>query len=111
MSDTNLKYAIYYLNDQNNTTEEISKELGVTTRKIKSILDKRNNTKKNKEVISEIKHKDLIITETSGKKTKNVAIMTQSASMMADEIKKSLTATTRSDRMDGTTIFRPLDNQ
>ena len=112
MSENNIKYAVYYLNDQNTSVDDIAKELSITAKRVKNILAKKEKPVSEKpETTKTIKPKDLIINETSGKKTKNVAIMTQSASMIADEIKKNLTATTRSDRMDGTTIFRPLDNQ
>lgn len=111
MSDNATKYAVYHLKDQNLNNTSIAKELGITAKKVKSILDKRIDQPEPKKTTTTIKNKDLIITETSGKKTKNVAIMTQAASMMADEMKKGLTSTTRSDRMEGTTIFRPLDNQ
>jgi regulator of extracellular matrix RemA (YlzA/DUF370 family) len=112
MSENNIKYAVYYLNDQNTSVDDIAKELSITAKRVKSILAKKEKPVSEKpETTKTIKPKDLIINETSGKKTKNVAIMTQSASMIADEMKKNLTATTRSDRMDETTIFRPLDNQ
>jgi hypothetical protein len=107
MSETNsTKYAVYHLVDNNKTVEDIAKELKITTKKVQSIITNRPQTEP-----KPIKGKDLFITETSAKKTKNVAIMTQAASSMADQLKNSLTNSAKDTKMDSTTIFRPLDNQ
>lgn len=106
MSDNSIKYAVYYLADSGKTTEEITSELKTTKKKVESILLTRPAQK-----TKEIGAKDLMITQTSQKKTKNVAIMTEAASMMIDSKKNSLTSQTKHDRMSETTIYRPLDNQ
>jgi predicted transcriptional regulator len=106
MSDNSIKYAIYHLVDAGKTVSEISKELKITTKKVKTIVDSRPSAPE-----KTVKPKDLFITETSAKRTKNVAIMTQAASMMADQLKDTLTSDTRSSKMSSSTIFRPLDNQ
>jgi orotate phosphoribosyltransferase-like protein len=110
MSDNSMKYAVYHLDDQSMSISDIAKELGVTSKRIQTILKNRIKLEKQEET-KQVKPKDLIINETSGKRTKNVSIMTQAASMMSDQLKENLTAPAKSDRMDGTSIFRPLDNK
>lgn len=109
MSDNSIKYAVYYLADSGKTTEEITSELKTTKKKVESILSTRSTRPAQK--TKELGAKDLMITQTSQKKTKNVAIMTEAASMMIDSKKNVLTSQTKHDRMSETTIYRPLDNQ
>ena len=105
-ADNSLKYAIYHLADSGKSIEEISKELKITNKKINSVLKSRPAPE-----AKPIRPKDLFINETAAKKTRNVSIMTQAASMMADQVKNTLTNTAKDAKMDSTTIFRPLDNQ
>ena len=104
MSDNSIKYDIYYLSDSGKTIEEITTELKITKKKVETLLSTRPS-----EPVKQITPKDLMITETSQKKTKNVAIMTEAASMMIDGQKKSLTSKTNNDRMGESNIFRPFN--
>jgi hypothetical protein len=100
-------YSVYYLHDQGKTPTKIAKELNIATKEVKDILVSRSkdlNTKI-KTKTAPINSKNLMITETSVKGTKNVAIMTKAASELNDEYKKTLNKTTS--RTSRNAIFRP----
>jgi predicted transcriptional regulator len=106
------KYAILWLKYQEKDIAEISKELKITEDKIKNVLEKYDitnktiNTKSASEPASHSgKRKNLMINETVGKKTKNVSIMTQAASMAFDEKIKKIIPTRKTQTEQN--IFRP----
>lgn len=103
-------YAIQWLNSQGQSIDDIAKELGITTKQVSSILEKQANTGKEAEVpvaTSKVgKYPNLMINQTSGKRTKSVAIMTKEASEVHDAARSKLTS---KKQMKG--IFRPNDNK
>jgi len=103
----NNKYAIYYLNDEGFDAKKISKELQLKITEVKEVLKNRETkqAEKIKTTSSKINSKNLMITETAGKGTKSVAIMTKAASEVNDEFKKN-TNSTRS-RTAKSAIFKP----
>jgi hypothetical protein len=104
-----LSYAISWLNSQNKSPIEIADELKITEKQVLAALEKvststtENNLKTAKSSAS--RSKDLMITETAGKKTNNVAIMTGAASSLHDSLKDSMPniPRTRNDNF----IFKP----
>jgi len=89
MSTKIQEYAVKYLHDtmkMDNAT--IAKELKLKESDVSKILDK-NPTNKQSST------KNLMINETSAKKSKNVSIMTQAASMQNDELIKNMNTTNR----------------
>jgi DNA-binding NarL/FixJ family response regulator len=87
-------YAINWLFVQGKTADEISSELDISINTVNQYLEqnaKSLNAQKPKPAHKEIKSgADLMITRTSGKNIKNVAIMTQEASAFNDNAKKKL---------------------
>jgi predicted transcriptional regulator len=101
-----LKFAAIYLNQEGKTIQNISKSLGVDKETISEILNiKEPKTTKVKTTTSKINSKDLMITQTAGKGTKNVAIMTKAASEVNDGYKKQLKETTS--RTTKNAIYKP----
>lgn len=92
------EYATIYLNDIVGMSEEdISSEIQLSVDSVKSILESR--PKKSQED----KKSDSFIHETSDKKTRNIAIMTKEASIVADDLlKKSNAKPTSRNR-----VFKP----
>jgi predicted transcriptional regulator len=92
MNNNTTKYAILYLVNQGIEQKEIAKELGIKLTEVKKhmpkpVKDKQNNIRTTS---SRTNSKDLMIMETSGKGTKNVSIMTKSASEVNDAFKKTI---------------------
>lgn len=106
------KYAVLWLNFNKKSIEEISKELKLSKDSISKVLEKEqkinlnNKTKTGSESVKNNKIKNLIINETTAKKSRNVAIMTQSASMAADEMKNKKRNTVNP-KKNQNTIFKP----
>lgn len=104
------KYAVYYLSDQGYSASKIAKELSLTTKDVKEIVSQRQVESKPNDKIKTtsepINSKNLMITETSVKGTKNVAIMTKAASEVNDEFKKKMNSSNNS-RASQAAIFRP----
>lgn len=108
-------YAIYWLSSLNKSTIDIADELNVTEKQVLSALEKNASTKIDdqkdsiKTVTSsaapKITPKDLMINQTSAKKTNSVSIMTKEASELSDELRKKIHTTTKTDTQKG--IFRP----
>jgi hypothetical protein len=110
-------YAIRWLHSQNTTLDKIVSELDLTEKQILNTLEKFAEAKTEatdqeirtaSEQVSAEKTtnpKNLMITQTSGKNTPSVAIMTQAASELADEMKKNMTTQQVPDHKRG--IFRP----
>lgn len=108
MSKNNQKtYAVYFLSDSGSSAAKIGKELGLTTKEVKDILSSRqqNTNNKIKTTSAPVNSKNLMITETSVKGTKNVSIMTKAASELNDTYRKSLNETIS--RTSKRAIFRP----
>jgi len=102
-------YAIRWLNSQNKTIKEISDELDITENQIQKTLEKYSSTKtENSNTIKDAKSpvsrsQNLMIRETSGKKTNNVAIMTREASEVNDHFKNNIVTHPTTEKA----IFRP----
>jgi DNA-binding transcriptional MerR regulator len=92
MNDNIIKYAILYLVSQQIEEKDIAKELGLKLKDIKKYMPKPSQESSNniRTTSSKTNSKDLMIMETSGKRTKNVSIMTKSASEINDEFKKTI---------------------
>lgn len=100
-------YAIRWLDHQKKNTLEISKELKIEEPKIISALEKNQtiNSKNNIKTASSSsgnRAKNLMITQTSGKKNNSVAVMTKEASALGDSTRNS-----RPSRNTNKAIFRP----
>lgn len=109
--DNVLKYAAMYLHSQGKSNTEVADELNITSKEVKSLVST-ETTKKDKDskiaiktTSSPVNSKNLMITQTEGKKIKSVAIMTKAASEVNDEFKKSLGPTVSRTGKDA--IFRP----
>jgi transposase len=96
-------YAIKWLNSQGYDIESISNELSVSKKQIETHIEQPQPVQVSQEEPAKITPKNLMITQTSVKKTNNVAIMTGEASMLSDHIKKNQKANTKNQ----TGIFRP----
>jgi len=79
-------YAIQWLNSQGKTSEDIAKELKLSISQVE-----KNIVQTPQEITSpkKITPKNLMVTQTSGKGTNTVAIMTKEASQLVDELKKN----------------------
>jgi|TARA_B100001094_G_C18134889_1_gene774483 regulator of extracellular matrix RemA (YlzA/DUF370 family) len=98
----NQEYAVLWLSQQNRNSAQIAEELEISLDRVEAAI--RQNTDPVKATKSKSKSKDLMITKTSNKKTKNVAIMTGEASALNDDLKKKFKGNTK-DNQDY--IFRP----
>lgn len=96
MSKTNKlnQYAVLWLHSQNTQIADISNETGLSTKQIENIIKKHNtqisstgDTPTNQHGPVKSLAKQLMITESVGKRQK-VSIMTKEASQIADEAKK-----------------------
>lgn len=89
------KYAIQFLHQQGSTDDYIAKDLGLEINQVKRFISKNLKTT-NKQSSPEPekpktdKTKNLMIRQTSDKKTNTVSIMTQGASQIGDEFYKSV---------------------
>jgi hypothetical protein len=107
-------YAILWLNYQGIESIKIADELKLTEKQVLSVLEKGIDSKVSKDStiktvkssVNKSRSKDLMITQTSAKGTKNVAIMTQEASQLNDDLKKINTSTSSS-RAKNNIIYRP----
>jgi hypothetical protein len=96
-------YAIKWLSSQGHDIESIANELSVSKKQVEAHTDLPQPVQTSPEEPPKITPKNLMITQTSVKKTNNVAIMTGEASMLSDHIKKNQKATPKHQ----TGIFRP----
>lgn len=92
MNENIIKYAVLYLLSQGIQEKDIAKELGLKAKDLKKYIPKESKEPTNniKTTSSKTNSKDLMIMETSVKGTKNVSIMTKSASEVNDAFKKSI---------------------
>jgi hypothetical protein len=107
-------YAINWLNHIGKDQDTIASELKITTKQVISTIEKNQsskNTKKSdpiktasKSAAKKIVSKNLMINQTSAKKSNHVMIMTQEASMMNDTVKKNVDPQTNRNQKH---IFRP----
>jgi hypothetical protein len=104
-------YAVLWLSQQGTDVSGIANELSLTEKQVQNIIDKSkpvdnstNSIPTTSGPVGKIKSKDLMITE-SASKTRSVAIMTQQASALNDELKKK--SSSKPDSQQG--IFRPFD--
>lgn len=99
-------YSIRWLHSQNKSSQHIAEELGLTEKQVANAIEKfgTTNDANIKTATSKIS-KNLMISETSNKKSKNVSIMTKEASMQND----ALTAKHKSQNNPNSSkyIFRP----
>lgn len=97
-------YAIKWLNSQGHDLESIANELSISKKQVETHIEQPQQIQtSNPEEPPKITPKNLMITQTSVKKTNNVAIMTGEASMLSDHIKKNQKITPKHQ----TGIFRP----
>lgn len=78
------EYAIRYLLDIKKTPAEISKELKISIEDVNDVVGEKSAPAKTD------KTKDLMIRQTSVKKSNSVSIMTEAAAQLSDEFVKSM---------------------
>jgi hypothetical protein len=102
----NQEYAILWLHSQNKKHGDIADELGVGIEKVEAVIRVHSEPKASTKEKKESKSKALMITKTSQKQNASVAIMTQEASALNDDLKKKFNGkgTNTQDF-----IFRPND--
>ena len=82
-------YAIRWLHSQNKTADFIADDLGLTSKQVSNAIEKFGTSTANNTIkTAKISSKDLMINETSMKKTKNISVMTKEASMYNDAAAK-----------------------
>ena len=102
----NQEYAIRWLMTQDRTLNQISEELDISIERVESVYRQHSENKQSKPTTS--KTQDLMIRETSVKKSNNVAIMTKEASQYNDEIKKKVHANKKTKEKDlNSFIYKP----
>lgn len=102
------KFSVYYLSDNGESNASIAKILGIKAKEIKEILTNRNKQSSTiKTTSSPTNSKNLMITETSVKGTKNVAIMTKAASEVNDAFRQNIDNNTYVSRTGKNAIYRP----
>jgi transposase len=108
------KYSILWLNNQSYDTKEIANELNLPEKTVVSFLEKNQETGENKiktatSSAGKIRNKNLMITETVGKKNRGVTVMTPEASMLGDSTKKQNQKQVHRDNKSA--IFKPINNE
>lgn len=93
------EYAIRYLLSEKKSPEEIAKELKISVETVRSYIPEQ----KTKPAKTD-KTKDLMIRQTSAKKSNSVSIMTEAASQVSDEFVKNIDSATKNT---SSYIFRP----
>lgn len=100
-------YAVLWLNSQQMTNDKIAEELSISEKQVSSILSKTEKTTTQAIPTAQqpvgTRSQNLMIRQTSGKKTNTVAIMTGEASMLNDALKDKNTTQRNTDSY----IFRP----
>jgi hypothetical protein len=104
------EYAILWLHSQNKKSGDIADELNIGIEKVEAVVrvnsEPKASTNEGSAIKKTSKSKSLMITQTSSKKNKSVAIMTPEASMLNDELKKKFAGKTGDTQ---NFIFRPND--
>lgn len=102
------EFSVYYLSDNGESDANIAKILGIKAKEIKEILANRNKQSSTiKTTSAPTNSKNLMITETSVKGTKNVAIMTKAASEVNDSFRQNLDKNNVVSRTSRNAIYRP----
>jgi len=101
-------YAVYHLMDAGKDAKAISKELGIGIKLVKDIISGRPEPQNQaiKTTSAKTTSKDMMIRETSAKRTKSVAIMTKEASQINDSFRQSLDSHIAA-RTSKNAIYRP----
>jgi len=99
------QFAVLHLHNEGKTPQHISKTLGVGLEQIEKIVGETTKQNSIKTTTSKVNSKDLMITATAGKGTKNVAIMTKAASEVNDAYRKKPKKT--QSRTTQNAIFKP----
>lgn len=106
----NQEYAILWLHSQNKKSGDIADELGIGIEKVEAVIrvnsEPQQSTNDGAVIKKNSKSKSLMITQTSEKKNKSVAIMTPEASALNDELKKKFRGKSGTNQ---NFIFRPND--
>lgn len=103
LSKTKL-YAIHHLHNQKMEPQQIGKELKISIDDVnKAIQSFSVDTQKKVSSVKDDKTKDLMIRQTSVKKTNSVSVMTEPASQVSDEFVKNFSPPSRIEKH----IFRP----
>lgn len=92
-SDLTTKYSVLYLHTNGKSVAAIAKELELSQKEVKDIIKLETSEQKNdkiKTTSAPVNSKDLMITQTSAKGTKSVAIMTKAASEVNDAFKNDM---------------------
>lgn len=106
------RYAIQWLSSQGFEILEIVNELNIPEATVKNCIEKYkqtntdNNVKTASSTVGGTQNKNLMITQTFGKKNKGVTIMTPEASTVGDESRKS--ASQQKTHRDKSAIFNPI---
>ena len=104
------EYAILWLHSQNKKSGDIADELNVGIEKVEAVIrvnsEPKQSTNSGPPAKKNSRSKSLMITETSSKKNKSVAIMTPEASALNDELKKKFNS---KNGVNQDFIFRPND--
>lgn len=87
------EYAILWLHSQNKKHGDIADELGIGIEKVEAVVRVHSEPKQASSAKKDSKSKSLMITQTSNKKNKSVAIMTPEASALNDNLKKKFRGT------------------
>ena len=101
-------YAILWLHNAGKSENDIAEELGLSTKQIKNFLKNQNTETSSLPIKTSpvsSKTEDLMIMETSVKKNKSVAIMTQAASERNDAMRSKLINGNKNKSKDH--IFKP----
>ena len=115
-----IKYAVLYLKDNGSKESHIARELGITIKEIKQIIKSQTTTVEAKDKTkpdpiktkrTQVNSKNLMITETSVKGTKSVAIMTKAASEINDDFRKTVVKNPIISRTSKNAIYHPLPNK
>tara|TARA_B100002019_G_C21274933_1_gene604913 strand:- start:12414 stop:12743 length:330 start_codon:yes stop_codon:yes gene_type:complete len=102
------EYAILWLHAQNKKMGDIAEELNISVDKVDAAIRANKSPEESKQAKKASKSKDLMISETSSKGTKNVSIMTGEASALNDNLRKKYVGKNK-DTQDH--IFRPNDSE
>lgn len=104
-------YAVHWLNSQGQSIEQIAKELDITIKQVSSVIEKQASAGSDTNIpvaTSKVgKYPNLMINQTSAKKSKSVAIMTKEASEVHDAARSKLVP--KNKEMKG--VFRPNRDQ
>ena len=100
------EYAILWLHAQNKKMGDIAEELNISIDKVDAAIRANKSPEESKQAKKYSKSKDLMISQTSSKNTKNVSIMTGEASALNDNLRNNYLGKSK-DTQDH--IFRPND--